>query len=1198
MTQHAHELGAILAEVRRRWTRRERLRAWSIGASAGAATFLLGLLTASLLGVEGLLTSALTVLVLGLVALVLLAALRPFRTPPSDLQLARFIEERHGGLDDVVVTAVQHGQQDTVAARRIAAAAARAIGDTGPETSVASDTLRRAFIAAGVASIVLIGAAVAFAPMARRGTATAIAYLFPARVLIDVTPGTAKVRAGEPLRITARIHGVEIGIVPEIVIGNGEDAERVTMTAAADGAYEWTLAKADQSFPYRVDVGPARSADYAIDVIRPARVERIDLTYRYPKAMGLPDRHEERGGDIYGPAGTEVSLVVTTDKAVDTGALALGETSIPLTGDDTELRATLPLKADGSYRIALTDVDGLENPGETEYFIRLINDRPPDIRVLRPGGDKEVSPIEEVLVEAAAEDDFALASLELVFQTPGKRDTVVPFPTQRAASATGRHLIHLEDLGVRPGDFVTYYARTRDVGQGRQSAETRSDIFFLEVKPFEETFRAAQSQAAGMQGGSPELQELAEAQKEIIAATWKLDARARRADRAGSAADIKAVAEAQRELRMRAAEQASEVAQALADPGRRRPRPGQTMTPGTENPLARAVESMGRASTALDGLKTSEALPHEMAALEQLLKADSDVKDRQIARQQGGGGGSNRRMPDLSTLFDQQLRKQQETNYETPTNTETRPDTSAESDPLARLRELARRQEALQRAQRELAQNRDRLSDEEVKRQLERLTREQQQLSEQTNQLSREMQQQNAAAQSGSQQQEQQQQQQNSQASGASGQQQASSSGSSRRLREIAEQMRGASSDLRREAPDEASARSGRALEQLRELSRQMERARPDERRRAMGDLQFEARQLAEAERRLANEADRTGASGTGDDARRRLAAEQDRLADRADRLRNQARELSQVGGNSGDQDEIEARRTAAAAAEQLNRERVSQRMRAAADGLRQQGSDARASAEGRELARMLDRVAGELGQAAGTADRETERLSDQLARAGELRDRLSEVQRAIDDLQRAADSDQAGQDAQAGRPGQKPGEQGQQGQQGQRGQQGAQPGSTPQQSSSPAQGQSPGQQGSPSQQPGSGGGGGGGGDRMGQLQRDAAARLQEAQRLAGELRQQNSDMRDAPTTPKNWYPSLSAPGTESFKQDFSKWETLKKNLLLALERTESRLSSQLREREARERLNVGGHTGVADEYRDMVDRYYQSLAAPRKPTR
>ena len=65
-----------------------------------------------------------------------------------------------------------------------------------------------------------------------------------------------------------------------------------------------------------------------------------------------------------------------------------------------------------------------------------------------------------------------------------------------------------------------------------------------------------------------------------------------------------------------------------------------------------------------------------------------------------------------------------------------------------------------------------------------------------------------------------------------------------------------------------------------------------------------------------------------------------------------------------------------------------------------------------------------------------------------------------------------------------------------------------------------------------------------------------------------------------------------------AKWEELKKNLLVALDHTESQLSDQLRAREGRERLNAGRHDAVADTYRELVDRYYQSLAAPRRPNR
>lgn len=1163
MDERHNELGAVLADVRRRWTQRTRLAAWAVGAWAAAMVLAVGMLAVWLVAAQGIPLAIVAWAVTVLALVTIACAAWPIRHPPSDLQLARYIEEQAGGLDDVVVTAVAHGETRTPVASRLAAQAAEAIDRVGTERLVPQETIRRAAIWAAAATAILAVAAIGFAPTVSRGASITAAYLFPSRITFDVTPGTAKVRAEEPVTITARIRGVEPGLVPMLEAGEGDQAATLEMTATgAEGEYTVTFERVSESFPYHVIAGPARSADYAIEVIRPARVTRVDLQYRYPRGLGLEPRTEEDGGDIYGPKGTTVEIVVTTDKPVTTGAITLADgTSLALGGAAKNRVASLDITGDGSYRIALTDVDGLVNPGETEYFIRMLNDRPPDVRVMRPGGDKQVTPIEEVLIEARADDDFGLASFELVFQATGRKDTVVPFPADRQLAVSASHMVHLEDLGVQPGEFVTYYVRARDVGQGRRGTEARSDIYFLEVKPFEEVFVASQSQAMNMQGGEPGLMDLVDAQKEVIAATWKLDARARRGGDARSETDIKAVGKAQAALGARAAEAAGTVAGAMRDPRRRRPRPGMSTAPGGEDPMARAVEAMGRAAGELDRARTAPALPHEMEALEQLLKADADVKRRQVARQQAGGGsGSNRQSPDLSTLFDQQLRKQQQTNYETPDSAETREEQDPEDDPLAQIRELARRQEGLQREQQDLARNSERLSPEEIKRQLERLTREQQQLTEQADDLSRQLQQATRQEASNDQQKTDASRSQPSSASPSGSQGQSGSAGGQssrgRQLREITEQMKNAASDLRRQDPQQASARSGEAVEQLRDLSRQMERASPDERRRAMGDLQFEARQLADAERRLADEAERTAPGPGGEDARRRLSAEQERLADRAARLTEAARQMAAPTGGE-DRAAAEASRAAADAAKALESERLAERMREAAAALKQPEPNGTAAEQGREMARALDRVAGTLGAASGTRDEETERLSEQLARTGELRDRVSELQRTLQELE---------QEARQGQPSTDP--------------------------SSAARQGSEGREGSSGQQGGADGGRAG---RVARLQRDAAEQMREAQRLARELGQENPEMKGG-QTPEDWWPSISAPGTEAFKQDFSKWESLKDNLLLGLERTENRLSGQLRERETRERLNAGGHEGVAEAYREMVDRYYQSLASPRRP--
>ena len=85
---------------------------------------------------------------------------------------------------------------------------------------------------------------------------------------------------------------------------------------------------------------------------------------------------------------------------------------------------------------------------------------------------------------------------------------------------SGRQTLYLEDLKVKPGDFVSYYVRARDVARGRKSSEVKSDMYFLEVKPFDQEFRLAESQAQS--GGGSSIDELVNSQKEVVAATWKL----------------------------------------------------------------------------------------------------------------------------------------------------------------------------------------------------------------------------------------------------------------------------------------------------------------------------------------------------------------------------------------------------------------------------------------------------------------------------------------------------------------------------------------------------------------------------------------------------------------------------------------------------------------------------------------------------
>jgi hypothetical protein len=1196
MREHYTELSALLRTVRNRWRAVTALRAWSIAAVAVAVVLALARTTHAVLAPDG---PALVILWVcaALAGLACLAwMIVPLRRIPGDRQVARFVEECCPELEDTLVTAVaEHDASPTRPMLPLVVSdALRRARTLDLDHIVSRGALRRAGMSAAAATIGLFVLGVFSAGPAGRAARLFAIYLFPDRIALKVTPGDVKLRAGQGLRITAHVPGGG-SLVPLLRFTDGNRWREARMEAPKSGqGFVFWFDKIERGFKYAVTAATASSREYSVTVVRPPHVRRIDLRYEYPSAFGLKPRVEEDSGDIYGPAGTRVQVVIQTDKPVTSASLNLtGGETVQLNGRGDRAEGELTISEDGSYRVALADADGLSNSGDTEYFIRTLEDRPPDVRVMRPAGDKQVTPLEEVPIEARADDDFGIASFDLVYSVRGGPEKSVPFNRDSASPMTvnGQRTMFLEDLGVQPGDFVTYYARARDVSRGKRSSEARSDIFFLEVKPFEEEFVAAQSQAMPGGQGDRSLDDLAAAQKEIIVATWKLDARGRNA-RARSEEDIRNVARAQSELRRRA-QGAAGLMQRSTDPRRRRVAPNpddpsrQADATGADDPMTKAVEAMGKASQQLEALKTSDALPHEMTALNELLRAQAEIRKRQVQRQANSMGGrfQNRQQQDLSSLFDRELARQQ-SNYETPNSSEAREEKSDDNDVLDRIRELARRQDALNREQQELARKRDNMTEEELRRQLEKLTREQSELRRQAEELSRRMQQGQQASRSQSQSEGQTRQRDQGKSQGGRDQ---SAQQASRALGQISEEMQGATSDLRRQDPNHASARGTRALERLRELEQRMRSTQPDDRRRARGELQLESRQLADAQRQLANERQRDGQSASSADQARRRAAEQDRLADRMERLEQAVKQMA-TESQSADDDERKAMQDAA---REVERQKLADRMRgiaraereaggsqaesqsgqqgSAQSGAKQNGEKAQqggqshqrtAARDGQEISKALERLADRLGSANGQTP-EARRLSEQLSRMRNLRERVDDVDRQIAELRRNGGERREGSDA-------KP---------------------EPQQSNEHRQSSAQGQVGQSGQQGTNDGGRGG---EISQPQ-DSSRPWEQTRELLEQLRRQEGGVGLNTPEMQRFNPGLSAPGTEAWKQDFATWEELKKQIDLALEKAETSTASQLREQQAKDRLNAGTTQAVPEEYRRLVDKYYRALAQKKK---
>jgi hypothetical protein len=147
------------------------------------------------------------------------------------------------------------------------------------------------------------------------------------------------------------------------------DASFDTPMTAKEGRYTASMQHVERGLHYSVSAAGSRSREYTITVVRPPRVDRIDLRYEYPAAFHLQPRVEEDGGDIYAPAGTRVHVSIYADKPIAQGSLQVsGSESIRLKAAGDRVEGELTVTAEGSYRVALADADGLEQSRRHRIF--------------------------------------------------------------------------------------------------------------------------------------------------------------------------------------------------------------------------------------------------------------------------------------------------------------------------------------------------------------------------------------------------------------------------------------------------------------------------------------------------------------------------------------------------------------------------------------------------------------------------------------------------------------------------------------------------------------------------------------------------------------------------------------------------------------------------------------------------------------
>jgi hypothetical protein len=693
---------------------------------------------------------------------------------------------------------------------------------------------------------------------------------------IHVLPGNVTVRRHSDQLITANVSGLH----PEKVqifahYQSAKTWEPVTMQPQPDSAggasYQFLLAGLPEDVEYYVAAGPLTSQHYNVHVADLPSVKKIDVTYQYPRWTGMKPVVQEQTGDLRAIEGTEAQIEVEMDKPLTSGRLILDDNqTITLSAKTgSKYTGTIRMSKDGAYHIAAIDQSQPVRLSE-DYFIATDKAEPPEVAISKPGGDYRASPIEEVTIGVQGADQFGVRDLHLHYSVNGGPDhDVNMLQAAGAKNVDGSHTIRLEDYKLVPGDLVSLYATAKD-----GHAESRTNMSFVQIDPYEREFSQSQQMGGGGGGGGGgqnNQTDMSKREKELIAATWKQQ-NDKSATQKDAAVTGQFLSDAQSKLRdqvmaLSVRMQSRDLSQANEEFN------------GFEKDMQDAAAAMTPSADKLKGMQWKDALPLEQKALQALLRAEATFRKIQVAFGQqgggGGGGGANSAGRDLASLFDLEL-DTEKNQYETAQNTSpAEQQQKAIDDVLAKLDALAKRQEELARQQKNPQQTfQDRWQQEMLRREAEQLQREMEQLAQNG-------QQNNNGQQSG--------QQQSGQQSSSSGS--SSSSGKSSQQQQQGSSTSGSNSASSQGGGSQSGSQEQRiqqALNRLKQATEMMNRQdgqqpNSDAARQAADRLQDAKNLLGATQQQLAS-----GKLGSLSQEADRIAQEQRAQSDRINRFASQ----------------------------------------------------------------------------------------------------------------------------------------------------------------------------------------------------------------------------------------------------------------------------------------------------------------------
>ena len=348
------------------------------------------------------------------------------------------VEKQHGGLESLLVTAVQFRESKTApgtSATLMDATCSKAEGTAGdlkPGKIVNFKNLKTPIcVASALAGLVIIFAVVN-GPFLAAGLAriftpwTEIAY--PTKTKLDLEAKDMVVKEGDSAKIIIGVSGV-VPDTAKFYLRTGDGKPRELELEVTDGSFEYTLASASRDFSYRIKAGDARSDWHQVRVIAAPRIENVQVALEFPSYLERETETVE-ALTLTVPQETKLHWKLTLDRPIREAVLNRdGKEPLPLqvTNDGRQVVIEEEVKASRGYSFSWVENEhgfGFTSP---RYYLKVATDQAPRVELISPETNLVAMIDRPLSLTARVQDDHGIGSTAVAYRVNQRDEVAVAF---------------------------------------------------------------------------------------------------------------------------------------------------------------------------------------------------------------------------------------------------------------------------------------------------------------------------------------------------------------------------------------------------------------------------------------------------------------------------------------------------------------------------------------------------------------------------------------------------------------------------------------------------------------------------------------------------------------------------------------------------------------------------------------------------